>query len=163
MNYFSSLKEVFSRTIYWAILMVAFLLLAIILSITSGFFLPAFMEFNQTAQPLNIAIVIAIAFLLSLNLTIFIRNYEAKNQDSTKTNPHKPHRLAHWAGCHEHACECPGKSCFIRLLIFCFVVSYKYSKVQSQQKCNCNNYCNIKGLGCLVEFHECGKEETRGY
>ena len=85
MNYFSSLKEVFSAKIYWAILVVAFLLLAIILSITSGFFLPAFMEFNQTAQPLNIAIVIAIAFLLALNLTIFIRNYEAKNQESNKT------------------------------------------------------------------------------
>src|SRR3989338_26431 len=84
MNYFSSLKEVFSGKIYWAILVVAFLLLAIILSITSGFFLPAFMEFNQTAQPLNIAIVIAIAFLLALNLTIFIRNYEAKNNESNK-------------------------------------------------------------------------------
>ena len=84
MNYFSSLKEVFSGKIYWAILVVAFLLIAIILSITSGFFLPAFMEFNQTAQPLNITIVIAIAFLLALNLTIFIRNYEAKNNESNK-------------------------------------------------------------------------------
>src|SRR3989344_2692204 len=81
----------------------------------------------------------------------------------SKSKPHKPHRLAYWAGGHEHSCKRPCKSCFAGFLIFCFIVSYKYCKVQCQQKCNCNNYRYIQGLGCLVEFHECGKEETRGY
>ena len=85
MNYFSSLKKVFSEKNYLAIFILSFIILGTILSITSGFFLPAFMEFNQTSQPLNVAIVIAIAFLLALNLTIFIRNYEAKKQESNKT------------------------------------------------------------------------------
>src|SRR3989344_5704109 len=38
----------------------------------------------------------------------------------SKSEPHKPHRLAYWAGCHKQPRQCACKSCFAGFLIFCF-------------------------------------------
>lgn len=86
MKQLENLAGVLSDGHYLKVLIFSALVLGAVLAVTSGFFVPASLDFNPLAEPLKVAIVAVIALLLALSITVLLERHDkAKTSDKKIT------------------------------------------------------------------------------